>query len=92
MTEDSLEHRATVCTQPGAEVIAAEFVREHVDGPLVRQFSTMWKEESRASRRSSGVSAFSRSSSPGQLFPASMKGVVSAPGSPAKSDNQKTRW
>ena len=45
-----------------------------------------------APRRVPRRETWSRSSSPGQLLAAFVNGVVSAPGSPAKSQSQNTRW
>ena len=47
--------------------------------------------ESSASASAPALSTCSRSSSPGQSNPAFVNGVVSAPGSPAKSQSQNTR-
>ncbi|MCU0505112.1 MAG: hypothetical protein MUE82_04935 [Chloroflexi bacterium] len=51
----------------------------------------MRKVESSASTSRGASRTFSRSSSPGQSYDAFVNGVVSAPGSPATSQSQKTR-
>ena len=52
----------------------------------------MLNDESSALTSASASSGWSRSSSPGQSKAAFVNGVVSAPGSPAKSHSQNTRW
>ena len=82
---------------PAAEVDAllgvpppTDLLVEHAEGPSIQ--AVLDEVASSLSTSAAASSTCSRSSSPGQSYAAFANGVASAPGSPAKSQSQNTRW